>query len=75
MTIFNRSEIVTMMRIQHEEAPKRGVELDDQVNNDEVEVYVGGVLKTITTDYFIRKESKKLVFNTVNNFSPISSSM
>ena len=38
------------------------IQLD--INNDEVEVYVGGVLKTITTDYFIRKESKKLVFNT-----------
>ena len=38
--------------------------LAQQVDDDEVEVYVGGVLKTITTDYFIRKESKKLVFNT-----------
>ena len=38
--------------------------LAQQVNNDEVEVYVNGVLKTITTDYYIRKESKKLIFNT-----------
>jgi hypothetical protein len=36
--------------------------LAQQVNNDEVEVYVNGTLKTFSTDYYIRKESKKLIF-------------
>ena len=38
--------------------------LAQEVNNDEVEVYVNDVLKTYATDYYIRKESKKLIFNT-----------
>jgi hypothetical protein len=38
--------------------------LAQQVNNDEVQVYVDDVLKTLDTDYTIRKESRKLVFNT-----------
>jgi hypothetical protein len=38
--------------------------LAQQVDPDEVEVYVDDVLKTINTDYTIRKESRKLVFNT-----------
>ena len=38
--------------------------LAQQVNIDEVQIYVNDVLKTIDTDYTIRKESRKLVFNT-----------
>ena len=37
--------------------------LAQQVDSDAVEVYVDDVLKTINTDYTIRKESRKLVFN------------
>jgi hypothetical protein len=37
--------------------------LAQQVDSDAVEVYVNDVLKTINTDYTIRKESRKLVFN------------
>jgi hypothetical protein len=37
--------------------------LAQQVDPDAVEVYVDDVLKTINTDYTIRKESRKLVFN------------
>lgn len=33
-----------------------------QVNTGEIDVYVDGVLKTEGTDYFIRKESRKVVF-------------
>lgn len=44
--------------------------LAQQVDNDEVEVYVDDVLKTFNTDYYIRKESKKLIFNT----APIANS-
>jgi hypothetical protein len=38
--------------------------LAQQVNVDEVQIYVNDVLKTIDTDYTIRRESRKLVFNT-----------
>jgi hypothetical protein len=37
--------------------------LAQQVDSDAVEVYVDDVLKTINTDYTIRRESRKLVFN------------
>lgn len=37
--------------------------LAQEVDNDEALVYVDGVLKTIVTDYYIRKESKKVIFN------------
>ena len=37
--------------------------LAQQVDTDEVLVYVDGVLKSYITDYYIRKESKKLIFN------------
>ena len=37
--------------------------LAQQVDPDAVEIYVNDVLKTINTDYTIRKESRKLVFN------------
>jgi hypothetical protein len=37
--------------------------LAQPVNYDEVSVYVDGVLKVYSTDYSIRKESRKLVFN------------
>jgi len=38
--------------------------LAQEVNTDEIEVYVNDTLKTYATDYYIRKESKKLIFNT-----------
>jgi hypothetical protein len=38
--------------------------LAQEVNIDEIEVYVNDTLKTYATDYYIRKESKKLIFNT-----------
>ena len=38
--------------------------LVQQVDENEISVYVNGVLKTLSTDYYIRKESKKLIFNT-----------
>ena len=37
--------------------------LAQPVNSDEVSVYVDGVLQVYNTDYSIRKESRKLVFN------------
>ena len=43
MTIFNRSEIYTMMQIQHEEAPKRGIDSTNLVLRDEVAM-IGGAL-------------------------------
>jgi hypothetical protein len=38
--------------------------LAQEVNIDEIVVYVNDTLKTYATDYYIRKESKKLIFNT-----------
>jgi len=38
--------------------------LVQQVATNEISVYVNGVLKTLSTDYYIRKESRKLIFNT-----------
>ena len=63
-TVDNILRIDTDIRSVYTATGNTSFSLAQQVNNDEVEVYVGGVLKTITTDYFIRKESKKLVFNT-----------
>ena len=63
-TVDNILRIDTDIRSVYTATGNTSFSLAQQVNNDEIEVYVGGVLKTITTDYFIRKESKKLVFNT-----------
>ena len=63
-TVDNILRIDTDIRSVYTATGNTSFSLAQQVNNDEVEVYVGGVLKTITTDYFIRKESKKLIFNT-----------
>ena len=63
-TVDNILRIDTDIRSVYTATGNTSFSLAQQVNNDEVEVYVSGVLKTITTDYFIRKESKKLVFNT-----------
>jgi len=63
-TVDNILRIDTDVRSVYTATGNTSFSLAQQVNNDEVEVYVSGVLKTITTDYFIRKESKKLVFNT-----------
>lgn len=38
--------------------------LAQEVDDDEITVYVNDVLKTYATDYYIRKEAKKLIFNT-----------
>jgi hypothetical protein len=38
--------------------------LAQEVDDDEITVYVNDVLKTHATDYYIRKEAKKLIFNT-----------
>ncbi len=45
--------------------------LAQQVDSDAVEVYVDDILKTIDTDYTIRKESRKLVFGT----APVANSI
>jgi hypothetical protein len=38
--------------------------LAQQVDADDIEVYVNDVIQTEVTDFFIRKETRKLVFNT-----------
>ena len=63
-TVDNILRIDTDIRSVYTATGNTSFSLAQQVNNDEVEVYVGGVLKVLTTDYYIRKESKKLVFNT-----------
>ena len=63
-TVDNILRIDTDIRSVYTATGNTSFSLAQQVNNDEIEVYVSGVLKTITTDYYIRKESKKLVFNT-----------
>ena len=35
-----------------------------ELSSSDISVYVNGVLKTHATDYYIRKESKKVIFNT-----------
>ena len=62
-TVDNILRIDTVIRSVYTATGNTSFSLAQQVNNDEVEVYVGGVLKVLTTDYYIRKESKKLVFN------------
>ena len=63
-TVDNILRIDTDIRSVYTATGNTSFSLAQQVNNDEVEVYVGGVLKVLTTDYYIRKESKKLVFKT-----------
>jgi hypothetical protein len=63
-TVDNILRIDTVIRSVYTATGNTSFSLAQQVNNDEVEVYVGGVLKVLTTDYYIRKESKKLVFKT-----------
>ena len=63
-TVDNILRIDTDIRSVYTATGNTNFSLAQQVNNDEVEVYVAGVLKVLTTDYYIRKESRKLVFNT-----------
>jgi hypothetical protein len=63
-TVDNIFRIDTDVRSVYTATGSTSFSLAQQVNNDEVEVYVGGVLKVLTTDYYIRKESKKLIFKT-----------
>ena len=63
-TVDNILRIDTDVRSIYTANGSTSFSLTQQVNDDEILVYVGGVLKTFTTDYYIRKESKKLVFNT-----------
>ena len=63
-TVDNILRIDTDIRSVYTATGNTSFSLAQQVNNDEIEVYVNSVLKVLTTDYFIRKESKKLVFNT-----------
>jgi hypothetical protein len=63
-TVDNILRIDTDIRSVYTATSNTSFSLAQQVNNDEIQVYVNGVLKTLTTDYYIRKESKKLVFNT-----------
>eukprot|EP01035_Chromulina_nebulosa_P017330 gene17330-22874_t len=73
MTIFNRSEIVTMMRIQQEEGPKRGISTRDTVQKDEV-VIIGGALRlrdlttvsVMSTDLFMLSIDEKLTIQTLS---------
>lgn len=67
MTMFNRSEIFTMMQIQQEEAPKRGVSTQNSVIHEEVNM-IGGALKLrdkvvediMTKDVFMLSINEKL---------------
>jgi hypothetical protein len=38
--------------------------LAQQVDSDKIQVYVNNVLQTEATDYFLRKETRKVIFNT-----------
>jgi metal transporter CNNM len=72
MTIFNRKEIYTMMQIQQEEAPKRGIHVHNTVMNEEVTM-IGGALalrdKTVeevmTRDVFMLSINEKLTLKTL----------
>ena len=63
-TVDNILRIETDVRSVYTATGNTTFLLAQQVDTDEVEVYVNSVLKTYATDYYIRKESKKLVFNT-----------
>ena len=62
-TVDNILRIETDVRSVYTATGNTTFLLAQQVNTDEVLVYVNGVLKTYATDYYIRKESKKLIFN------------
>ena len=70
-TVDNILRIDTDIRSVYTATGNTSFSLAQQVNNDEIEVYVGGVLKTITTDYFIRKvasgKNKMLILNAIRN--------
>ena len=62
-TVDNILRIETDVRSVYTATGNTTFLLAQQVDTDEVEVYVNSVLKTYATDYYIRKESKKLIFN------------
>ena len=62
-TVDNILRIETDVRSVYTASGNTTFILAQQINTDEALVYVGGVLKTYATDYYIRKESKKLIFN------------
>ena len=73
MTIFNRKEIYTMMQIQHEEAPKRGIHEHNQVMIDEVTMIGGAlnlrdktVLNVMTTNIFMLSINDRLTLETLS---------
>ena len=63
-TVDNILRIETDVRSVYTATGNTTFILAQQVNTDEALVYVNDVLKTYATDYYIRKESKKLIFNT-----------
>jgi len=63
-TVDNILRIETDVRSVYTATGNTTFFLAQQVNTDEALVYVNDVLKTYATDYYIRKESKKLIFNT-----------
>lgn len=63
-TVDNILRIETDVRSVYTATGNTTFVLAQQVNTDEALVYVSDVLKTYATDYYIRKESKKLIFNT-----------
>lgn len=73
MTIYNRSEIYTMMTIQQEEGPKRGMTSDEIVMYDEVTM-IGGALRlrdvkvqqVMTKDVFMLSIEDNLDINTLS---------
>jgi hypothetical protein len=62
-TVDNILRIETDVRSVYTATGNTTFLLAQQVNTDEALVYVNDVLKTYATDYYIRKESKKLIFN------------
>jgi hypothetical protein len=70
-TVDNILRIETDVRSVYTSTGNTTYILAQQVNTDEALVYVNDVLKTYATDYYIRKESKKLIFNT----APVANSI
>ena len=62
-TVDNILRIETDVRSVYTATGNTTFILAQEVNTDEALVYVDGTLKTYATDYYIRKESKKLIFN------------
>jgi len=62
-TVDNILRIETDVRSVYTATGNTTFLLAQQVNTDEALVYVNDILKTYATDYYIRKESKKLIFN------------